>query len=482
MQNRWLTSTVAGLGLLWFGAAGADAQTLREAMAQAYTNSQNLNVARAGQRATDEGVTQARSAMRPFITGSAGAQAQRTRTTFGDNLPNQRGRSESLSAGIQINQLLFDGFETANNVMSAQSQVRFGQANLANTVQNVLLDAVTAYMDVRRDRQVAEYRRQDLEAVREQVRAADARFEVGEGTRTDVAQAQSQEALATALLNSALAQVAVSEANYLDVIGDAPGALAAPVRPPENLMPRSIAQALEISQAEHPAIQAQLFAVEAASFQVKAAEGSLLPELRITGSVDNVYALNETRGGTSAGGGGFDDLPGVRPNVTTQNQVSATIGAQLTIPIYQGGLNASQVREAKEVLGQRRIEVDLARDQVRALVAASYAQLQAAEANVTGYRAQLAAAQLALGGVTEERSVGQRTTLDVLNARADVISAQVLLAGSQRDVIVAAYQLLSAIGRMDAVQLALAVEIYDPEEHYRQVEDKWHGLRTPDGR
>ncbi len=482
MHNRWLTSTVAGLGLLWLGQAGAEAQTLRETMAQAYANSQSLNVARAGQRATDEGVTQARSAMRPFVTGSAGAQAQRTRTTFGDNLPNQRGRTDTLSAGIQINQLIFDGFETANNVMSAQSQVRFGQANLANTVQNVLLEAVTAYMDVRRDRQVAEFRRQDLEAVREQVRAADARFEVGEGTRTDVAQAQSQEALATALLNSALAQVAVSEANYLDVVGDPPGALSAPVRPPENLMPSSIAQALEISQAEHPAIQAQLFAVEAASFQVKAAEGSLLPELRITGSVDNVYALNETRGGSSGGGGGFDDLPGVRPNVNTQNQVSATIGAQLTIPIYQGGLNASQVREAKELLGQRRIEVDLARDQVRALVASSFAQLRAAEANVTGYRAQLAAAQLALGGVTEERSVGQRTTLDVLNARADVISAQVLLAGSQRDVIVAAYQLLSAIGRMDAVQLALAVDIYDPDEHYRQVEDKWHGLRTPDGR
>jgi outer membrane protein len=477
-KSFWLsTAMFVALAANWNG--DAQAQTLRETMAKAYSNSQSLNVARAQLRATDENVPQARAGMRPTIGASAGAQAVRSHTSRGDDLPFQEGRTESLSAGIEINQVIFDGFQTPNNVSSAQAQVRASQASLSNTVQNTLLDAVTAHMDVRRDRQIAEFRRQNLAFLREQVRAANARFEVGEGTRTDVAQAQSQEALATALLNSALAQVAVSESQYLDVVGDVPENLEPGIRPRDGLMPTSIAQALQISQNEHPAIQATLFAVEAASFQVKSAEGARLPQISVGASVDNVYSLNESNRST----GGFTDLPGVvDPNVTTQNQVSATVGAQISIPIYQGGLVSSQVRQAKEVLGQRRIEVDLTRDQVRALVASSFAQLQAAEANVTGYRAQVAAAQLALGGVSEERSVGQRTTLDVLNAQADVISAQVLLAGSQRDVIVAAYQLLSSVGRIDAEQLALGAEIYDPEEHYQAVQDKWHGMRTPDGR
>ncbi|MFD2235903.1 TolC family outer membrane protein [Aureimonas populi] len=454
------------------------AETLRGALAKAYANSQTLNVSRAQLRATDENVPQARAGMRPFISASGGVQASRSRLSLSDNRPNTTGRSEQLSAGIQINQTIFDGFQTPNNVSAAQAQVRASQANLANTVQNTLLDAVAAFMNVRRDRQIAAFRQQNLAFLREQVRAADARFEVGEGTRTDVAQAQSQEALATALLNSALAQVAVSEATYLDVVGDVAGDLESASPPPERLMPTSVAQALQISQAEHPAIQATLFAVEAASFQVKSAEGALLPQITISGSVDNTYALSESSGTSSS----FSDLPGVNPNVLTQNQVSATVGAQLTIPIYQGGQASSLVRQAKEVLGQRRIEVDSMRDQVRAAVAQSWAQLQAARANVTGYRAQLEAGRLALSGVTEERAVGQRTTLDVLNAQEDVIAAQILLAGSERDVIVAAYELLSAIGRMEATQLALNTEIYDPEEHYQQVQDKWHGLRTPDGR
>lgn len=484
MRNRVWLSTAICLSFAWSGIAPASADTLREAMAKAYSNNQDLNAARASLRATDENVTQARAGLRPTVAASGSAQASRFRNSLSDNRPNTRGRSDQLGAGIQINQVLFDGFQTPNNVRSAQAQVMAGQADLANTVQNTLVDAVTVYMNVRRDRQIAEFRRQDLDAVREQVRSANARFEVGEGTRTDVAQAQAQEALTTALLNSALAQVAASEADYLDIVGDLPTTLEAPTRPPENLMPSSIAQALEISQAEHPGIQALLFGVEAASFQVKSAEGALLPTISITGSVDNTYSLNETRGGSSGtnASAGFEGLPGVSANVLTQNQVSATVGAQLTIPIYQGGQASSQVRQAKEVLGQRRIQVDGARDQIRSLVATSFAQLQAAEANVTGYRAQLAATQLALGGVTEERSVGQRTTLDVLNAQNDVTSAQVLLAGSQRDVIVAAYTLMSAIGRMDAVQLGLNTEIYDPADHYMQVQNKWSGTRTPDGR
>lgn len=476
MRNKsWILASVSALLLV--GSAGAsNAESLRGALAKAYANNQDLNVARAQLRATDENVPQARAGLRPTVTGIGRASAARSRTTFGDNLEREKQRTGALTGGIQINQVIFDGFQTPNNVNAAQATVRASQKNLENTVQNTLLNTVTVYMNVRRDREIAAFRRQSLAFLNEQVRAADARFEVGEGTRTDVAQAQAEQALATALLNTALAQVASSEAQYLDVIGDPPGQLEPGTLPGKSAFPGSVAQAIAVSQSEHPAIQATQFAVDAASFQVKSAEGARLPTLSLNGQIDNSYSLSDSTPDTS--------LPGVGRtlDVVTQNQVSGTVQAQLSVPIYQGGLVASQVRQAKEVLGQRRIEVDGTRDQVRSAVATAWAQRQAAEANVTGYRAQVAAAQLALNGVVEERNVGQRTTLDVLNAQSDVITAQILLAGAQRDAVVAAYTLTSAVGRLSPERLALAVDSYDPEEHYQQVQDKWYGLRTPDGR
>ncbi|MBB3935058.1 outer membrane protein [Aureimonas phyllosphaerae] len=469
-KKTWILASLSAL-LMATSVDFASAETLREALAKAYSNSQSLNSARAQLRATDENVPQARAGLRPRVQGVVSTQGSRSRTTFGDNLPGQRSRTGAITSGIQINQTLFDGFQTPNNVNAAQAQVRASQKNLDNTVQDTLLDTVTVFMNVRRDREVAAFRRQSLAFLNEQVRAAQARFDVGEGTRTDVAQAQAQQALATALLNTALSQVASSEAQYLDVVGDPPGNLEAGTPPNRSAIPSSVGEAVRVSQEQHPAIQATKFAVDAASFQVKSAEGARLPTLAVTGQIDNTYALSDQ-----------DPDPGNLPGVVTQNEVSGTVGAQLTVPIYQGGLVASRVRQAKETLSQRRIEVDNIRDQVRSAVASAWAQRQAAEANVQGYRAQVAAAQLALNGVVEERNVGQRTTLDVLNAQSDVITAQILLAGAQRDTIVAAYTLASAVGSLLPDRLALAVDRYEPEEHYQAVQDKWYGLRTPDGR
>lgn len=477
VKHGWVLATIGCLSLLWSVTAPAVAETLMGALAKAYANNQGLNAARAQLRATDENVPQARAGTRPFVSGIGRTTASRNRTTFGDNITTAMGRAQSIGFGVEISQTIFDGFQTPNNVAATQAQVRASQKNLANTEQNTMFDAVAAYMDVFRDRQIAALRRENLGFLQEQVRAAVARSEVGEGTRTDVAQAESQQALATALLNSALSQVAASEATYFDVIGD-PATDLEPGRTPMSLLPRSVNSAFAISQQHHPAILATLAAVDAAAYQVKSAEGALLPQLSVVGQIDDTYSLSKSEGG---------DLPGVNtsiggPNVLTQNEMSATIRAQLTIPIYQGGRASSVVRQSKETLGQRRIEVDNARDQVRAAVATSWAELQAARANITGYQAQVQAARLALNGVIEERNVGQRTTLDVLNAQADVISARILLVGSQRDEVVSAYGLLSATGWLSAERLLLAGRRYDPNDHYIQVEDKWFGLRTPDGR
>lgn len=447
-------------------------ETLAGALAKAYSYNQDLNASRAQLRATDETVPQAKAGLRPRVNGVGTLGATASRTTQGDGLPSSRNRTYSSSAGIQIQQTLFDGFQTPNNVRSAKAQVQASQFNLSNTEQNTLLDAVTAYMNVIRDRQIADLRRQNLGFLNEQVRAARARFDVGEGTRTDVAQAESQQALATALLNSALSSVASSEASYFQVIGDAPNNLS-PAKAPMRLLPNSVASAFAVSQRQHPAILAALSAVDAAAYQVKSAEGALLPQVTLNGDVTNSYAASDTDPNPSS-------LPGV--DVTTSNDVSGTVTAQITIPIYQGGAASSLVRQYKETLGQRRIEVDGLRDQVRASVATSWAELQAARANITGYQAQVRSARLALEGVVEERNVGQRTTLDVLDSQADLISAQILLAGSERDEVVAAYSLLSSVGLLSQKSLKLAATNYDPNDHYIAVEDKWFGLRTPDGR
>jgi outer membrane protein len=473
----------------------AGSETLPGALARAYRNNQALNIARAQVRSTDEFVPQAKSGLRPFVSGIGSATGLRSYTKNGDNLPDENLRAASFGFGVQLNQTVFDGFQTPNNIRSAEAQVKAAQQNLRNTEQNTFTDAVSAYMNVLRDRQIGTLRRQNLAFLEEQVRAAQARFDVGEGTRTDVAQAQSQQALATALLNSALSQVASSEATYFQIVGDAPSDLQ-PGRALTGTLPRSVKEATTISQREHPAILATLFAVDAAAYEVKSNEGQLLPQLSLTAEINNEYQLSDPSnsssgssslgggGGTGAGGGGTVALPGVRstPDVLTSNEVSATVGAQLTIPIYQGGLVSSQIRQAKETLGQRQIEVDQTRDQVRAAVSTSWAAREAARANVVGYDAQVRAARLALNGVIEERNVGQRTTLDVLNAQADVITAQILLVGAQRDEVVTSYTLASAVGRLSAQGLKLDAQIYDPNEHYKAVKNKWHGKKTPDGR
>jgi outer membrane protein len=199
---------------------------------------------------------------------------------------------------------------------------------------------------------------------------------------------------------------------------------------------------------------------------VKSHEGALLPQLSASAGVSDDYSKNSPETLTSQNG-------------TTR---SANIGATLTIPIYSGGRTSALVRQSKESLSQARIEVDVSRDQVRQAVTSAWTQYTSAQESVAANRQVIAAAQLALNGVIEERNVGQRTTLDVLNAQNDVISAKINLATSERDVVVASYAILSAMGRLSVERLALNVVKYKPEEHYRAVKDKWIGLRTPDGR
>ena len=455
--NRRFLVAASGMMLLW--ATPSFSETLPGALAKAYSYNASLNHARAGVRVTDENVAIAKSGWRPVV-GASGSLSHSS---------NDGTHVNAGSFGVQIQQSLFDGFQTLNNVRSAEQQVFASNESLRNTEQDILFNAAAAYVDVIRDRQIAVYRERNLEFLGEQVRAADSRFEVGEGTRTDVAQAQAQQAAAVAQLSAARAQVQVSEAAYLQLVGDRPGRLEG-ASAAARLLPNGMEQAIAIGLSEHPAVLATLHLVDAAAFQVKVQEGALLPQVSAQAGVSR----------------SFTDLPGVGVGApTTQREGtsnSASIGLNLTIPIYSGGRTSALVRQSKETLGQARIQVDVTRDQVRQAVAAAWTQYVAAREVVAANRELVSAAQLALNGVVEERNVGQRTTLDVLNAQADVIAAQINQVSAERDVVAASYAILSSIGRLSPQRLGLDVAVYDPTEHYDAVKDKWIGTRTPDGR
>jgi outer membrane protein len=448
--SRFLLAT-AVLALV---SGAAVAETLPGALAKAYNNNSSLNSARAGVRVTDEGVAIAKSGYRPTVSGNAsGSYVSQAGTAL-----------TAGSFGITISQTLFDGFRTKNGIKSAESQVFAARENLRNTEQNILFDAVAAYMDVIRDRQIAALRKKNVAFLQEQLRSAQARFDVGEGTRTDVAQADAGRAAAIAQSSAAEASAKSSAAVYRQIVGEDPKNLK-PGAPAGKLLPKSINDALALGGEQHPAIKASEHAVDANVFGVKIAEGALLPTLGVEAGVSRSTQQ-------------FGGLDSVRDNTSNQ----ASVGFQLNVPIYQGGKASATVRQSKEKLGQARIDVDVARDSVRAAVTSAWTQMEAARAAVSANKQLVSAAQLALNGVIEERKVGQRTTLDVLNAQSDVVDAQINLVSAERDVVVASYAVLSAAGRLTASRLGLGVKIHKPEEHYEAVKDKWAGLRTPDGR
>jgi outer membrane protein len=268
-----------------------------------------------------------------------------------------------------------------------------------------------------------------------------------------------------AQLAAARAAALSSAATYHQIVGVEPGKLQTP-SPIAKLLPQSLESAQGVAASEHPAILSTLQLVDASEFSVKSAEGTLLPTIAAQAGLNRDYT-NRSPGSA------------LSPNGWSN---SASIGLSLSVPIYQGGRAAAQVRQAKESLGEARIQVDVQRDQVRALVTSAWTQYQSAREASQADAQAVSAAQLALNGVIEERNVGQRTTLDVLNAQADVIDRQIDQASAQRDLVVASYAILSAVGRLSATRLGLHVNAYKPEEHYNAVKDKWFGLRTPDGR
>lgn len=463
--RRLLSSVAAGALVAFFLAADpAGAQTLTSSLAAAYDNNPELNAARSQLRGVDEGVAIARSGNRPQVTGTMSATARTVRNINQRNaLTGTRGsntvNTNPVSIGVRLVQPLFQGFQVRNSIRQSEAAVRARRSALVDTEQVILFDAATAFMDVIRDQALVELRQSDIRFLREQVRAARDRFEVGEGTRTDVSQAEARLAEAQSAYNFAVADLEASKAFFRQVTGLEAQDLSNNLEV-GSLLPKTLDAALAIGQAEHPAIIAAIHNVDVALFNARAIAGETLPSVNLEGQAGTTFF----------------------PNSSQNRQDSAQVSVNVSIPIYQGGRVSAQVRQAKEELGTARIQVDQNRDAVRRRVASAWAEYRAAEASILSAQTGVFAAQLALDGVIEEQRVGQRTTLDVLNSQRDLVDAQVTLVQAERNATVAAYALLSAVGRLTAQRLDLRVAAYEPEEHYEAVRDRWSGLRTPDGR
>jgi outer membrane protein len=310
-----------------------------------------------------------------------------------------------------------------------------------------------------RDQAILDLNRRNVEVLAEQLKQTRDRLRVGEVTRTDLAQAESRLAAGRSSLLGAQSNFVTSQANYRRVIGVDPGRLA-PGTPVDRLSPKVLPKAIVQGQVQSPSVLAAAYGVDIAVLAVKISEGALYPNLSITASA----------------------LQGTNPAFEVVRQTQASIVGTLTVPIYQGGTEYSAIRQSKETLGQQRLNLDINRDQARATVVQSWGQLDAAKAQIGATTAQVNAAEVALDGVRVEARVGQRTTLDLLNAQQELVNARVALVTAQHDRVVASYTLLAAVGGLSMPRLGLNVLIYDPMVHYQQVRDAWVGVRNPDGR
>ncbi len=426
--------------MAWLHGGSAAAQTMEQALALTYRNNPTLLAQRAQLRVSDEGVSQARAGWRPTIQLEAEAGAFAIESEMGRD-------GTAADAALSIVGPIYRGGRISAEIEAAENRVDAGRAQLRVVEQTVMIDAVTAYMDVLRHRSELELNRSNERVVGRQLEAAQDRYEVGEVTRTDVAQAEARLAQAIADRIAAEGNLISARGAYRQVTGALPGALSWPAFP--GGVPGSEQDALMIANEANPAIGATDASARAAHADIDAALSTLLPQVSVHGTLSGEIADEET--------------------------TTASVSATIRVPLYQTGAEHSRVRQAKQIAAQRRLEIDQARRAVLEEVTRAWEALVTAQAQIAAFESRVRASAIALEGVEHEALVGLRTTLDVLNAEQELFEARVYLVRAQRDEIVSAYRVKSTIGELTASRLGLPVEYYDVEDHYRDVRDKWFG-------
>jgi outer membrane protein len=437
----WTTIALAG-GVTFQQAL---AETLSEAMASAYASNSTLRSERARLRATDELVPEALSGWRPTVTAQATATQE-----WSDTNKTKRTSSEPKTLSITLSQPIFRGFKTVEGTKVAEANVRAEREQLLSVEQTVLFNTVQAYLNVVRDRQILGLRQKNVSFLKKQLQASQARFNAGELTRTDVAQSRSSLSGAQASVAVAVANLKASEANFVTVVGHAPGKLSA-VHMAKR--PASLDHALSLAHETNPNILAAAYLEEAATHNVEVARGDLLPTLSVSGTASYTEDPQD----------GID-----RSNFQS-------IQGTLTVPLYEAGRVYSSVRQSKQTASQKRIDVITAVRSVRENVTNAWNGLISYQESLASIAVQLSASKLSLDGVRQEYQVGSRTTIDVLNAQQALLNVQITEVSAKRDQIVGSYLLLASMGRLTAENMGLG-NLYDPTENYNNVRGKWFGV------
>ncbi len=458
-------AAASALLIALMGPVPALADTIEAALVRAYQTNPQLNAQRAQVRITDENVPQALSGYRPkvAVTASAGVQYTDTLSTAGGTAntlvrTHIFGTNAPRSAGVTASQTLFNGQQTANKTRAAESQVSAAREALRVLEQTVLLSGATIYMDFLRDSANVEVQRSNVRVLEQTLKQTKDRFNVGEVTRTDVAQSEAQLAAGKTQLLTAESTLTTTRANFRRIIGSEPVNLA-PGSPVDRFLPSTLTSAIELALIENPNVTSAMFGIDVSYLNVKVAEGALFPTVTLQASATQSYETT----------------------MTLQRSFAGALTTQVTVPIYQGGSEYSLIRQSKETLAQQRLVLEQTRDQARANVVQAWGQLEAGKAQVQSAQAQVAASEIALNGVREEAKAGQRTTLDVLNAQQALVNARVALITAQHDRVVASYNVLNSVGRLSPIVMNLQTETYDASVHYHQVRDSWGGVRTPSG-
>jgi len=444
-----LVASALALVLAAASVGGAQAQSIAQALTIAYDHAPDLQAAVLSARASAENVALAQAGKRPTIGASVGG-------TYNWSLASGAYQDGSaITAGLSYNQTIFDNFKTEAQIEAARAGAEAAEYQIRNTEQNVLLAVVQAYMSVLSDRQLVALRQENVSFFQAQLQSARDRLDVGEGTRIDVAQAEARLAQGDATFRAAQASLEISQATFQRYVGAAPQNLDSSHNY-GRLIPGNLQAAISEAEAGHPAILLSKAAIRAAQAGTDAAQAAFGPTATINGSV----------------GSRFSNPGGV------QDGISGSIGFQITVPLYAGGAIGASVRKAN--IEQIKSEVDAmsAYDQIREAVISAWAGIQSADAQISAANAAVSAGRTVLDGVIQERDLGTRTTLDVLNAQAELTTAREGLINASSNKVIATFSLLSAMGRLTASNLGLAVEVKSAVRYNQAVEDVWQELRT----
>ena len=439
--------------LLLLNTGMASAETLQGALAKAYRSNPTLTGTRAQQRATDENVPLRKADGRPDLATSAEFQELVVKPARSFLAPDR-----SLAGTATVSVPIYQGGAVRNGVKAAKVRVEAGQANLRGTEASIFARVVGAYMDVIRDSAIVSFNMANVNALEVNLQASSDRFEVGDLTRTDVAQSESRLALARSDLQTAQANLITSRENYIALVGDAPDDLQPP--PPLPGLPASTETAVQVALADNPDIIAARKLREAARYDVKVAKAAVLPTLSGFAQGSYTHYLGSLR-----------EAGNSDPSQTNKQVVA---GATLRLPLYQGGRPAAQVRQNQAVEAQsieQEIEVERS---IIAQTRSAYASWQASLQSIQSNQKAVEAANLSLEGVRAENSVGSRTILDILNAEQEALNAKVQLVSARRNAYVAGFSLLAAMGHAEADDLSLETgALYNPMVNYERVKDKW---------